>query len=111
MLEEKIKYVHVFVIAIDTEDSTKNAIEDLKPMLNVFGSRFGYQFWKNVVIVGTKWKFSAEWVGIQKIIGYTEKNWIAEQKQEFSNNFPEIPVNIYTLLSLIKHFFEELFID
>ena len=98
MLEEKLKYVHVFVIAIDTRDVTKNAIDDLNQFLTAFGRRFGHQFWKNVVIVGTKWQFSAEWDKIRQIenSSNTEKNWIAEQKEEFRSNFPNIPVSIYS---------------
>jgi len=109
VLEEKIKYVHVFVIAIDTTDFTTKAIKDLNLLLKVFGGRFGHHFWKNVVIVGTKWNFSADWDDIRQKIdsSNTEENWLAEQKQEFSSNFPEIPADATLETLLIDTFYDK----
>jgi len=57
VLKNQVKFVHVFVIAMD--GSKERYTHQMNTMLKLFGDIFSNRFWKNVMIVGTKWSFDS----------------------------------------------------
>jgi len=57
VLKNQVKFVHVFVIALD--GSKDRYTHQMNTMLLLFGDIFSNRFWKNVMIVGTFWPFDS----------------------------------------------------
>ena len=66
---------------------------EIKTMLDLFGDIFSDRFWKNVVIVVTKWSFANHNVKIRESKNLTEDSWAKERIESLRANFPQIPVS------------------
>ena len=90
-MKKKVKWVHVFGIVIDANDVRYT--RQFNTFFKLFGDIFGKQFWKNVVIVVTKWSFNDDSVALRKSVNITEKVRAKEMIGKICENFPQIPVS------------------
>ena len=59
-LKNKIRFVHVFVIAVNGQD-TPRFTKAMQSMLSLFTKIFGDEFWSNTAIEITRWDFDEYW--------------------------------------------------
>ena len=63
-LKDKIKFVHVFVIAFKQTDNRMT--NSLRSMISLFEKMFGKKFWNNVILEATHWNHGEDAVRIRK---------------------------------------------
>ena len=63
-LKNKILFVHVFVIAVNGQE-TPRFTNAMQSMLSIFTQIFGDKFWNNTVIGITRWDFDEYWANIR----------------------------------------------
>ena len=56
VLKNKVKHVHVFLIAI--KEGTDRYTKELDTMFKLFGSIFGNKFWHNAMVEYTQYNFA-----------------------------------------------------
>jgi len=103
VLKNKVQWVHVFGIAM----MEKRFTYEIKTMLDLFGDIFSDRFWKNVVIVVTKWSFANHNVKIRESKNLTEDSWAKERIESLRANFPQIPANVEIPIVFIDSFYDE----
>jgi len=63
-LKDKIKYVHVFIIAFKQTDNRMT--NSLRSMISLFEKMFGKKFWDNVILEATHWNHGEDAVRIRQ---------------------------------------------
>jgi hypothetical protein len=76
-------------------------------MLDLFGDIFSDRFWKNVVVVVTKWNFANHNVQIRKSKNLTEDGWAKQRIESLRENFPQIPASVDIPTVFIDSFYNE----
>jgi len=87
VLKNEIEHVHVFLIAV--EGGTARYKKELDSMLKLFGNIFSNNFWKNAMIVATKYSFSDDNIAGRKITKQTEKGWTDKKIAEMKKRLPK----------------------
>ena len=107
-LRDKIKYVHVFIIAFkQTDNRMTNA---LRSMIGLFEKMFGKMFWDNAILEATHWNHGdeAERVRQSSRPSITKEYWAGEfnkkLRQEFKleRDLPSVFIDTYYHHSSIK---------
>ena len=73
LLKDQIKFVHVFLIAFSGRKPRFNA--EITTMIEMFEKMFGEQFWRNAMIVATKYSFSTFLTEERRDNSETEESW------------------------------------
>ena len=74
-LKDDIKYIHVFVIAVNGEDGRLKLFDSMKSMISRFQDIFGHYFWDNTIIVVTKWGYDSFDTKDREQQGVSEEKW------------------------------------
>ena len=89
VLKNRVKHVHVFVIAFNGQ--SPRLTFSLKSMIRLFEKMFGNLFWNNVIFEVTKWHFDENSIQIRQSQGESEEKWQNEWNEKFHSEF-DIPV-------------------
>ena len=91
VLKNNLTYVHVFVITFKgTVDRFEKGTES---MIGLFGKMFGDDFWNNVVIAVTFWKFSQDAKDEREEKNLSEEKWAKNRIDKLKEKFPKIQVS------------------
>ena len=93
LLKDKIKHVHVFLIAV--EGGAARYKKELDSMLKLFGKIFSDNFWKNAMIVATKYSFNDDTIAGRKVTGDTEKTWTDAKIDEIKERLPALVSTVF----------------
>ena len=96
ILKNRVKHVHVFVIAFNGQ--SPRLTFSLKSMIRLFEKMFGNLFWNNVIFEVTKWHFDENSVQIRQSQGESEEKWQNEWNEKFHSEF-DIPVRFFWTLT------------
>ena len=96
LLRDDIKFVHVFIVAMDSK--TPRHTRNLDSMFKLFGKIFSNNFWNNAIIAATKYSFSNDEKRRRENAGDTEEKWADGRIEELKNNMNYLVSCFYQLL-------------
>ena len=94
LLKDEIKWVHVFIIAMEGEKARYD--EGLDSMLKLFANIFSNYFWKNAMIEATKYGFSDIEIKERRRLNgdeYTEETWKEKRIAQVKERLPKALVS------------------
>ena len=98
-LKYDIKWVHVFMLAFD--GNNPRLTNSLKDMIRTFEEMFSDHFWRNVVLVVTKWGYSDDAIRKRNENGDSEESW----QTIWNNKLREEKFNLSVRDSALKAYF------
>jgi len=106
VLKNQIRFVHVFVIAMDGGQDRYQG--KMNTMLTLFADIFSNRFWKNVLICVTKWSFADHPEGIRasKNPPVTVDTWSDDITTALRANLPKIPAEAELQTVFIDTFYD-----
>ena len=93
LLKNKIKHVHVFVIALEGHKARYK--KEFDSMLKLFGKIFSNNFWKNAMIVATKYSFNDNSIAGRKVTEDTEQSWTDAKIDEIKKRLPALVSTVF----------------
>jgi len=96
LLRDEIKFVHVFIVAMDSK--TARHTRNLDSMFKLFGKIFSNNFWNNAIIAATKYSFSNDEKKRRENAGETEEKWAERRIEHIKENENYLVSCFYQLL-------------
>jgi len=104
VLKNQVRFVHVFVIAMDGGQDRYQG--KMNTMLTLFADIFSNRFWKNVMIVVTKWSFANHAMSIRASKGLSVDTWSGNITAALSENLQKIPTEARLQTVFIDTFYD-----
>jgi len=104
VLKNQVRFVHVFVIAMDGGQDRYQG--KMNTMLTLFADIFSNRFWKNVMIAVTKWSFADHSVKIRASKGLSVDTWSGNITKALRDNLPKIPTEARLQTVFIDTFYD-----